>query len=247
MQLSDNEYCNKLVSSGLTYATFSLHAPNPIINEAITNTPNSFIKTTTGIKNLIKHRQVEVNVVTAIQKINYQSLFEIGTLIQSYGVKTWSLCDLVPKGMAKEAYVSLCVRKTALTKILTEIISTFNRLNLLFYNFTYCALPKGIRPENIITIPKKCDDYLFVSYDKKGILKKSAISEYADNVLQKVEICAKCRYTEKCVGIWSSYLDIFGETEIQQLVKKNDCLIKRSQPQGEITRKANLSTQSSSR
>lgn len=219
MLLSNKNYCDKLISAGLNYITFSLHAHNKAINEIITNTPNSFEKTVTGIKNATLNKNVEIKVVTAVQKSNFNHLIEIGNLLISLGVNSWNVCDLVPIGMAKEKYSQLCVNRVDLYKSLMNIIPLSNKIQIMLFNFSQCTIPKEFSKENIMTMSRKCEETNFISFDKKGTFKKSTIN---DGTIKKISICNSCKYSNECSGFWSEYFNLYGEKDIIKLATENE-------------------------
>jgi len=221
MLLSNKNYCDKLISAGLNYITFSLHAHNKIVNETITNTPNSFEKTIQGIKNSVINNNVEIKIVTAVQKSNFKHLVEIGNLLCSLGVYSWNICDLVPVGMAKEKYSQLSVNRIDLYKSLNKIVPLFNKIQIMLFNFTQCTIPKEFPENNIMTMSRKCEETNFISYDKKGEFKKSTIN---DGTLSKIDICKSCKYSEKCTGFWTDYFNLYGEKDIIKLAIENGCV-----------------------
>ena len=148
----------------------------------------------------------------------------IGHLLDSLGVSMWAICDLIPSGIAKKKYASLCVKRSDLFEVSKKIISTFNHLHLLFYNFTPCAIPQSFPRKNIITNSKKCEENNFISYDKKGTFDEANFKGYANGLLGKIEICKSCIFTKSCNGFWLDYLKIFGEEDFKNVAIQNDCI-----------------------
>jgi len=221
MLLSDKEYCDKLVKAGLTYITVSLHAPNKKISELISGTPNSFNRTIKGIKNAINHKNLEVIVVTAVQKSNFKHLVELGHLITDLGVNSWTICDLVPAGMEKGKYAILNVNRRDLYKELMRLAPLQKTIHIVLFNLTLCTVPKDFSKNNITTISRKCDETIFFSNNKKGACIKTTTD---DGALRKIEICNSCKYAKECAGFWSEYFSLNGEKDIVELAKQNDCL-----------------------
>jgi len=221
MLISDNSFCNKLICAGLTYISFSLHSPNNKINEIITGTPNSFDRTISGIKNAVNYPNLEVIVVTAVQKSNYKHLYQLGKLLYSLGVRYWNVCDLVPEGLAKDKYFSFSVNRLDLFDSLKKIVPLLSKMGILLFNFTQCSVPKEFPINSVMTMSRKCEETNFVSFNKNGEFIKSSMN---NGVLSKISICNKCKHTKRCAGFWSSYLKLYGEEDIIKLAKRNSCI-----------------------
>ena len=168
---NNNIFCNKLIKAGVNIFTFSLHASNEKVNKKITNNPNSFQKTVDGIINVLKHKDIKICLVTVIQKYNLRQLVEIGNLISKLGVKQWNISNLIPTGMKKESYHSLCVNHIELKKILVTLIPLSKILQISLYYFPRNAIPNGFQVNDIITMSKKGESTNYISYDKEGLFK----------------------------------------------------------------------------
>lgn len=221
--LSNKNYCNKLISAGINIFTVSLHSPNQTINEAITNTPNSFQNTVDGIKNILIHKNVNICVVTVVQKLNFQHLEKIGHLLSSLGIIQWNIVDLSPKGITKEKYASLSVDRKKIINIIIKIVKLFNNLNIHLYNFTHCTVPPSLH-KNIITHLNKCNKNNHISYSRNQEFKRLIVKTDSDNTLSKIEICDTCKYSDNCAGYWSDYFDQYGEKDIKKFAIKYNCL-----------------------
>lgn len=169
--LSNNIFCKKLIKAGVNIFTISLHASNETINKKITNNPNSFQKTVDGITNVLKQKDIKICLVTVIQKYNYKQLVEIGNLISKLGVKQWNISNLIPIGMKKKDYLSLCINHIELKKILVTLIPLSKILQISLYYFAQSTIPNGFQANDIITMSKKGESTNYISYDKEGSFK----------------------------------------------------------------------------
>ncbi|OGF25556.1 hypothetical protein A2331_01685 [Candidatus Falkowbacteria bacterium RIFOXYB2_FULL_34_18] len=217
-----DDFCEKIINTGLNKVTFSLLGPNKETHDAITRTPGSFGQILTGIKNVQRYKNVHVNISTVISRLNYGDLLNFGNFILSIGVKNWYLLDLIPDGGAKIYYSHLVVRlKDLYNKLngLIEISDQFNEFG--FFDFPFCLFSPEIKSQkNIIFVNTKMrDDTIHqVGYDPKRIIKNNK-GKYFDTYRVNIDICRQCQYHKECGGIWKEYLNLFGDDEIRYFVK----------------------------
>ena len=220
--LGEKSFCDKLVKAGLTYVTFSLHAHNKKLNEIITRTPNSFKQTVAGIKNALSYKNLMINVATAVFKPNYQYLFQIGKFIYSLGISCWNITNLMPSGLAEKKYKALCVNNTRLSNtlsLLKPLLNNFKKVAL--FNFSPCIIPPEIINNNKICRATFLEK--FETADYINLVEKNTGNE--DNCyIKNIDICLNCIYNKECAGIWTEYLNLFGEKEIRKLAIEHGCI-----------------------
>lgn len=93
------EYARMLVKSGLKGVTLSLYAADSSIHNQLTQTPNSWKKTITAIKNFIK-AGVTPSIHFIPMKPNYRELPALCELCRKLGVKTVKILRFIPHGRA---------------------------------------------------------------------------------------------------------------------------------------------------
>ncbi len=217
--LSEKDYCDKLIKAGLTSITFSLYAHNKKLHETITRSPGSFEKTITGIKNAVRHNNLEFTATSVIIKNNYQHIYEVGKLIVSLGIKYWKISELLPNFLQKDQYIALSISKKQNIKALRSLKLLLDDIELFtFYGFTPCMLPSDllqIKKFRWVSGNELYDIGQFVRYTGKNITQEN---------LTKIDICEDCIYSAKCSGIWKRYLDYFGDKEIRELAYKHNCI-----------------------
>ena len=228
--LSYDKFCQKAVEDGLNRVTFTLCAHNSHLGHAISRTPLSFEQTIQGIKNIKKYSFVDVSVNTVPIKPNFQYLLEIGKLLLSLDVKIWNILDLIPDGYGLDFYEILVARMNNLHKSfcgLRNIIKDFNLVT--FFDFPLCVFPEDFHQDrhvNFITAKGRIDIEKQIGY-KPERFKKSKDDIYQDIHKKRIKICRQCKFFKSCGGVWQNYLDLYGDKEINNLAKKNNCLLKK--------------------
>ena len=227
--LGNKSFCEKLVKAGLTNITFSLHAHNKKLHEIITRTPDSFEQTVAGIKNALNYKNLTISVVTVILKLNYQHIFPIGKFIHSLGVSIWDITDLIPDGYGKESYKALCVKRVELSDALYSLTPLLNDFQaIVFFAFSPCIFPPGVlnsKSINWVTALGKLEVEKPITYNQKNFSEDSIEKNLTDVQQKKIDICQNCIYADKCAGIWTEYLRLYGDQEIRKLAVKHGCFM----------------------
>jgi len=227
--LGNKSFCEKLVKAGLTNITFSLHAHNKKLHEIITRTPDSFEQTVAGIKNALNYKNLTISVVTVILKLNYQHIFPIGKFIHSLGVSIWDITDLIPDGYGKESYKALCVKRVELSDALYSLTPLLNDFQaIVFFAFSPCLLPPDIlnnKKVSWVTALGKLEVEKPITYNQKNFSADSIEKNLTDVQQKKIDICQNCIYADKCAGIWTEYLRLYGDQEIRKLAVKHGCFM----------------------
>lgn len=224
IKLCDNNYCKKLIESGLTHVTISLHAHNKELYGRITCSPNSFESTISGIKNAVESKKISVTITTNIIKLNYKYIFHIGKLIQSLHVSLWNILELLPMGLALEKYKLLCVKRTELSNALIKILSMISNFNeIILFDITPCLLPSELlhhKSLKLLYCSKKNDQFIFYRKTNYSLMKPIK-NVYNYKLNKKITICNYCDFSDKCNGVWLEYLKLYGDHEINFLAKKH--------------------------
>ncbi len=226
--LSYKSFCEDLVKEGINRITFTLHAHEKKLHEIISCAPNSFEQTLAGIKNALSYKNVSVSVNTVIFKLNYQHIFQIGKFIYSLGVPQWNILDLIPDGYAKERYKALCIKMAELSDALSSLKPLLNDFqNIIFFDFSLCLFPPDMlnHPRvNFITAQGRLEITKQIGYDPKRFSKDSLGGAPTDVHKERIAICENCIFSKECAGIWTDYLNLFGDDEIKKLTAKHSCL-----------------------
>jgi len=92
-------FAKKAAQRGLNRAWVSLFGHNAKVHDATTRTPQSFVETTEGIRNL-QAAGVPVTCSVVVNKLNHRTLPEYFDFVESIGVKSVSVMGLKPFGGA---------------------------------------------------------------------------------------------------------------------------------------------------
>ena len=106
---------------------------------------------------------------------------------------------------------------------LEDVIKDFYSVS--FFDFPLCLFSSGLRENsriNFITAKGRIEIEKQTGYKPKRF-EKSTNDFYKDIHKQRIKICQNCKFLKSCGGIWKNYLDLYGDKEIEYLVKKHNC------------------------
>ncbi len=186
-----------------------LHGDTPELHDSITQSSGSFNETMLGIRNMYDYRAT-VGLKTVVTKMNYKCLPDIVKLVaQTFfdcpGITINGL-DMVGKALINKD--SMGMRLSDAVPYIEKAIDVANEYGLTIQLRTIppCMLPKKYRKFAAkelrnSTIIKNPDTDLTRFKLKYGTIKK----------------CEGCSYVSNCMGVWYSYLDIYGTEEINPI------------------------------
>jgi MoaA/NifB/PqqE/SkfB family radical SAM enzyme len=191
--LSDIDYCKKLLINGVDEFFISVYGPKSQIHDKITTIKNSFKQTITGINNLSKLK-AKIITNTVIIKHNYKSLLDIVNLFSDnksikemqfwnfWPMNTYDTDDLLVSNQMIQKYLIPAIKKGVTTK------------EILVNNFPECLL------ENYGYVLDNKQPYIIVD----PLLWTKLLLNLGNCLYKK-----SCRYTQ-CNGLTNAYINKFG-------------------------------------
>ena len=180
------------------------------LTNKLTGSKNSFEETKKGIQNLISFN-VEVEVRTLLTLATYKLLPEItGFMISTFpSAIGYGVCALDTIGNAKMHQEKLTVKLNDATPYLENAldIAKRNNVKLALYNIPLCI----INPKKWISIrfplwQTELDEQEI--YKSPQTLAKKPLGQFGK---AKPAKCVNCKAKRICPGVWSSYINEFGE------------------------------------
>lgn len=250
--LSYDDYAKKLIETcpGLNIE-IAVHGHNAETHDAHTRTPHSFDQVMGGIRNVIKYKRYfgTLGINTLITKLNYKTIDKILNLILKLGsVDEWYLLSLAPTdGTAQKNLSKLMVPHKELLYLNSVLDKAYKNLKCIDMNeFPVCLFNEDIREKKKDKIHIINSDV--IELDENGIVcnynptfsfndadyisnisiegNLDKIRKIHDSFRKRVRPCKNCQYHSRCGGLWTRYVDFYGEStvekEIELLNKKNN-------------------------
>jgi len=230
--LSDERLTKKILSvknnKNFTLSfSVSLHSHKKNISEKLVNQKNTFDKTIKGIENLIKNKCQNISLYHIITKENYRDLPNFVDFVYRRfpQIKNITFSFIYPAGAAlknKNLFPSLSKTEPYFRKALQKAesyhldftISTCGTIPLCFlegYEHILLKQQELDQPEKVGLID--ADHDLQYQLASKSFHRKTKI---------KASFCQECFYYSQCGGIWRTYVELYGLSELKPIKKKRD-------------------------
>jgi len=175
----------------------TLYGHNSQLHDAITRTPGSFMQKIEGIRNLRAHN-VPIELRILIHKMNYRFIGEISDfIINNFSKSDFCMVVIMNPKLSESALKHKSSVSINMSKIADELEDPIQQLddagfNVVLYHFPFCVLPKMLW------------EYSF------GLTSDDSEVSFTD-------VCKKCDQKKDCARIWTTYLDLFGDSEFKAI------------------------------
>jgi len=194
--LSISTFAKAVLSAGVNQVGISLSGASAKIHDAQTQVPGSFDQTIKGIKNILKYKKNNVSLLInlPLNRLNYKELIKELKLLTSLGVKEINILNIQPLSRRSRSK-DIIMKTSVLGKYVFNALKKEGYLNkkglkILLVEFAPCALPKEAR------------QYFFPCLEK-------------NNNKIRIPLCENCSYKNKCDGILSDYIKLYGNREFR--------------------------------
>lgn len=209
--LAYSSLCKHLVQAGLDFVKISIHGHTSKIHDALTRTPGSFKKVLKAIENLQKLK-VRIEINTVINKFNYKNYADFLRFFVRYGIGSFCFIYPVYSGRMLKYHKKIGVSMQSVAPYLKDVLKLADALEIdkaLVFNMPPCYL--GGYTSHIVELDPfntkvVAPDYTIESIDHMRFAEKIKSAQ-----------CQRCRFSEKCDGIWKQYINIFNDRDINQI------------------------------
>jgi hypothetical protein len=182
----------------------------------VTGRKDSFRRIIDGLK-ILKSRNQDVTANICVNERSYRSLPEFPSLVRQHGVRQLHLDIVRPSstGERTEEYLrDIMPRYSVMAPSMREMLARFDReapgFDVNIGNLPFCILPDWadtISHGGERTVTKSCGDgALEVAVDKY---------DWHVSMRRHVPACEPCAFRTRCTGIFTTYLELYGDREFQ--------------------------------
>ncbi|HEY3497418.1 MAG TPA: radical SAM protein [Polyangiaceae bacterium] len=198
------DYASELVDAGLNKVTVSLHSADADHSDAITQLPNAFPKTVQAIRHF-RALGVETQIAHVITKSNYQELpATIRFLSREFPPADahLSICLAIAQGISDLVYGWVVPRFSEIRPYVEQALDGCLEHGIGFGGM----IGQGGYPPCMLggklEYYEKAYQHLYLSDDW-------------NDQFYKAPRCSECAFDPYCLGVRKSYVDSFGDAEIQ--------------------------------
>jgi MoaA/NifB/PqqE/SkfB family radical SAM enzyme len=206
------DFAKEVSAKGIAEFCFSFHTDVCSDFDNFTRSKGSFNQSVQGIKNLV-HLNQNIKILLIITKQNYKRLKFMLEFLVNLGIKLFQIGIINPVGNAKRNFNSIV---PSLKEIRPYLLNGLEYLDgLSDVSFYTQEIPKcivGIYKSHVLEdyLPTKAEKLYMEEnvYDHES-LRKSWKS--------KSLICSKCKETKFCEGVYTDYLNAFGDDDLEPI------------------------------
>lgn len=208
------EVTARLVQAGLGYAYVSLHGADAAVHDACVGVPGAHAQALEGIRNLLRHPQVEVTVNVVVVKATLPHLGGVPELLAAPRPYRLKFSCVEPKGRADDRFDEIVPRLSeAAPRVLAALAAARAVLPPGSPEPGYDGFPPCLMEGRVDLL----DDLL-----THGIVLMSETFEGGfypcdHGHRAKPPACATCTLNERCPGLYAGYLARLGGDEVRPI------------------------------
>ncbi len=219
IRLADPEYARRLFELGAESFRFSIHGHTPELHDRLVAVPGALAKIMRATKTL-RGLGAGLGVNYVMNAVNFRVFPE--TCDFFYG--NLGIEDVIVYFLRYQGFASLGPNRELLKLRLSEaaapVREAFRRLRAAGHqnlptliHFPPCVLPE-LEAHLLDWTLETTFDHVTLPDGSGGL-----IHEITNAGKRKISACAPCVHAERCCGIESNYLELFGEAEFQPILK----------------------------
>ena len=206
--LGDKKFVFSLLEAGVTEVRFSLHGDTARIHDRLTGVAGSFSRILLGVGNLRSFGFGNISVNTTLVNANCSRLAKIRSFLRRLRILKWNIIYVgEPEGKVKNT-PRVSVAAPGIIKCLRS-----PEFEATLINAPVPCFFKEVH-EKVEMFERTSEQY--VSTRGRGQFLRNDMRKHP--LRQRISACADCVMSERCSGVYSSYISAFGDGELR---KKN--------------------------
>mgnify|MGYP001559190958 CR=1 FL=1 len=209
--LSNIDFCRKLLSNGLTDIGVSIHSHKAEIQDSLTRSPGSFRQTVKCLNNL-NALGVRLVTNTVINKKNYKNLDKMVSFLARFKPEVITFTFPNPRGNAEKYFWEIIPKYKEVMPYVIKAIKKGRQLNqdVHISDIPICLM-KGYK-QNM--------QELFFDKERRiitHVFNDIIYTPYSGRDKSKHQYCNSCVSAGECEGVWTRYLEIYGDKEFRNV------------------------------
>ncbi|RJO66892.1 MAG: radical SAM protein [Myxococcales bacterium] len=237
-RLGQWEFASMAAERGIRRYCLSIHSEDPAVEDFLSGQKGAFVRKMRAIRNLTKlkasgMRDLTISINAVLNKKNLPTLDRFVKFFKHLGIVDIRFNFIRPEGRAAGRKDIVCTFSEAMPKLM-ELVALNGRewkIRLSFGEIPYCVYRSDffkIEPLRRAYIGEYVDRRTFVSTfgNTPGPLSDNDGHQrfiWQDLKMNKlksfVSACTSCAWREVCGGVWTNYLEMYGDKEFRTLTE----------------------------
>ncbi|MBI4051093.1 MAG: radical SAM protein [Elusimicrobia bacterium] len=231
-RLANRDFLEEALEAGLTRATVSVHSHIPEIEERLVGVPGILEKKLKAIDNLVVVRREgrlpdNVSLNPVLNRLNAPHMESFVRFFAARGIEDIRFNFIWPESRVSHDKTVVPQFKDIIPYVLNLILRNEKELKL---RITFGAMPYCVLPVSLTHSWPLLERYFYeegndlptdVSFLKPdwngGVERFNWHRRGREDYRTKLECCPRCRWESKCMGIYRSYLDLYGAAEFKPI------------------------------
>ncbi|HAF95239.1 MAG: hypothetical protein A2021_06390 [Elusimicrobia bacterium GWF2_52_66] len=220
-------FAREAIDSGLTDIIFSIHGHNAHVHDGLTQVKGSFAQLMRGFENVRKRFKGILATNTAITRLNFRSLPEIGEFIAGFGFYNSEFIYADPNaGGVKNNFKKLMPRISQCAPYIRACLDIAGAIAKkggprdFTYNWAARYVPlcyfREYYPRQI-SEAREAEIYQNVQHVAPDYVNMDYMKGRREVSRRKPPRCRGCALYAQCEGIWEEYLRVYGDGELVKL------------------------------
>ncbi|QFR39602.1 radical SAM protein [Candidatus Gracilibacteria bacterium 28_42_T64] len=222
LKFSDREFSQKLYDMDiLDSVVFSIHADNAELHDKLVAVPGAFDKLIKGIQiwQELGFPNESIGTNTAIEKGNFDNVLGIGKFVKKlkcFGSSEFIFADPNVGGV-HDNFEELMPKISEASPHMRELLDWGNA-NGMIYRVRYVPLChfEDYLEDNISEL-KEIDIYTNVTHSAPDFYNDDVVEGRKNTGRVRTKKCEGCKLYDKCEGIWTTYYDKLGDSELNPI------------------------------
>ncbi len=229
-RLADAAFLDRLLAAGLTRVAVSIHSHLAKVEDEITRRPGSFVEKVRALEGLVAARRAGrlpdgLSLNCVLHRKNVEHLEELVRFMAGIGVDSIRFNLIRPSHLVERSRAWI-PRFSLVTPAIMQVVARNEAeldLAINFADVPLCRLPWALLAE-----PRLLSRYLGESWDMQTDVtmtwrheRKPMPAHVArfnwqarrQEFKSHLEVCQACPLLERCEGIWTKYLELYGPDE----------------------------------
>jgi MoaA/NifB/PqqE/SkfB family radical SAM enzyme len=234
LKLSNADLSRALVEAGVTRFSLSVHAHTAADEDYLTGREGNFERKLGGIRNLLAlraegHLRDNVSLNAVINTRTYRSMPEYASFYGRMGIDDVRF-NMIRTNACPERGEELTPRFRDLAPEILRAVAVNEsklRMHMSFGDLPLCVFPWEILENaplasRVVGEARDLETWVSVFHAPKDPGREAEHFRWSDKKrsalkLQPAEPCGRCRRTDACEGVWMSYNDLYGSSELGAL------------------------------
>ncbi len=233
LKLADADFARRLINSGVTRITISIHGHNAAIEDFLSGRQGNFAKKTKAIANLLElrrqgHLKHNVSLNAVLNRYNFRKMPAFGAFFKKMGI-TDVRFNLIRTDSCMERGKEFTPTLSELAPWIFKTILANERL--LRMEISFGDIPLCVYPAEVLLHPKLAGTYIGEIRDLDTacavFLSPADFSvdaqrfRWSDKKRTMLKIrsreCRLCQAAAICEGLWRSYAQLYGTAELKTI------------------------------